>query len=104
MSDNFCGKSTYMHFNIHCSRSDIFFLHLCELVLIFSFIYSLVGNSVFKLESGRGAAIRDLKMRGRRREVKRRLQSEFAVFQSSFQLFHLAFFVECTRIRLELNS
>ena len=72
MSDNFCSKSTYMHFIIHCSRSDIYFLHLRELVLTFSFIYSLVGNSVFKRESGRGAANRDLKMRGRRRQVKRR--------------------------------
>ena len=63
MSDNFYGKSIYMHFNIHCSRSDIyifFFFHPCELVLIFSFIHGLVGNSVFKRESGRGAAIRDL--------------------------------------------
>ena len=38
----------------------IFFFHPCELVLIFSFIHGLVGNSVFKRESGRGAAIRDL--------------------------------------------
>ena len=61
MSDNFCGKSIYMHFNIHCSRSDIyFFFHPCELQLIFSFVHGLVGNSVFKRESGRGAAIRDL--------------------------------------------
>ena len=37
-----------------------FFFHPCELVLIFSFIHGLVGNSVFKRESGRGAAIRDL--------------------------------------------
>ena len=47
---------------------------------------------------------RDLKMRGRRRQVKRCLKSEFAVFQSSSRLLHLAFFVKCTRTLLELNS
>ena len=36
------------------------FFHPCELELIFSFIHGLVDNSVFKRESGRGAAIRDL--------------------------------------------
>ena len=47
---------------------------------------------------------RDLKMRGRRKQVKRRLKSEFAVFQSSSRLFHLAYFVESTRTLLELKS
>ena len=46
----------------------------------------------------------DLKMRGRRKQVKRRLKSEFAVFQSSSRLFHLAYFVESTRTLLELKS
>ena len=45
-----------------------------------------------------------LKIRGRRRQVKRRFKSEFAVFQSSSRLFHLACFVECMRPLLELNS
>ena len=43
-------------------------------------------------------------MRGRRKQVKRRLKSEFAVFQSSSRLFHLAYFVESTRTLLELKS
>ena len=45
-----------------------------------------------------------LKIRGRRRQVKRRFKSEFAIFQSSSRLFHLACFVECMRPLLELNS
>ena len=43
-------------------------------------------------------------MRGRRKQVKRRLKSEIAVFQSSSPLFHLAYFVESTRTLLKLNS
>ena len=43
-------------------------------------------------------------MRGRRKQVKRRLKSEFAVFQSSSRLFHLAYFVESTGTLLELKS
>ena len=42
-------------------------------------------------------------MPGRRRHVKRRLKIEFAAFQSSSRLFHLAYFVERTRTLLELN-
>ena len=43
-------------------------------------------------------------MPGRRRQGKCRLNTEFAVFQSSSGLFQLAYFVKCTRALLELNS
>ena len=46
----------------------------------------------------------DLKMRGRRRQLKRRLKSQFAVFQSSSRLFYLAYFVEGMRTLLKMNS
>ena len=45
-----------------------------------------------------------LKMRGRRRQRKRQLKSEFAFFQSSSQLFHITYFFICTGTLLELNA
>ena len=47
---------------------------------------------------------RELERRGRRRQVKRRLKSEYAVFQSSWRLFHLAHFIGSTQTLLEMNS
>ena len=44
-----------------------------------------------------------IKMRGRRRQRKRPLKSEFAVFQSSSQLFHITYFFMRTETLLELN-
>ena len=43
-------------------------------------------------------------MQGRQRQRRRRLNSEFAVFQSSSRAFQLAYFVKCMRTLLEWNS
>ena len=47
---------------------------------------------------------RDLKIRGRRRQRKRRWKSEFAFFQSSSRLLQVTNFVKCSRTLLKLNS
>ena len=47
---------------------------------------------------------RDLKIRGRRRQRKRRWKSEFAFFQSSSRLLQVTNFVKCRRTLLKLNS
>ena len=47
---------------------------------------------------------RDLKIRGRRRQRKRRWKSEFAFFQSSSQLLQVTNFVKCRRTLQKLNS
>ena len=54
--------------------------------------------------SPQSRVVRDLKMRGPRRQVKRGLKGEFGVFQSSSRFFHLAHFVEGPRTLLELKS
>ena len=48
--------------------------------------------------------MRDLKSRGRRRQGKHRLKSEFAFIQSSSRQFQLTCFVKFRRTPLELNS
>ena len=47
---------------------------------------------------------RDLKIRGRRRQRKRRWKSEFAFLQSSSRLLQVINFVRCKRTLLKLNS
>ena len=47
--------------------------------------------------------IRDLKIRGRRRQWKRLLKQEFPFFQYSSQLFHLIYFVKCRQTLLGFN-
>ena len=47
---------------------------------------------------------RDLKIRGRRRQRKRRWKSEFAFFQSSSRLLQVTNFVKYRRTLLTLNS
>jgi len=47
---------------------------------------------------------RDLKIRGRRRQRKRRGKSEFSFFQSSSRLLQVTNFVKCMRTLLKLNS
>ena len=47
---------------------------------------------------------RDLTIRGRRRQRKRRWKSEFAFFQSSSRLLQVTNFVKCRWILLKLNS
>ena len=49
-------------------------------------------------------AIRDLKIRERRRQWKRRWKSEFAFLQSSSRLLQITNFVKCRRTLLKLNS
>ena len=49
-------------------------------------------------------AIRDLKIRGRRRQTKRPCKSEFIFFQSSSRLPQVTNFVKCRRTVLKLNS
>ena len=61
MSDIFAAKKYTLIFTEYTLiftefEAIYFFFHPRELVLIFSFIHGLVGNSVFKRESGRGAA------------------------------------------------
>ena len=50
--------------------------------------------------------IRDLKIRGKRRQRKRCLKSEFAFFQSSSRFFQIIYLIKCRRTLtlLELNS
>ena len=48
--------------------------------------------------------IRDLKMRGRRRQRKRLWKSEFAFFQSSSRLLQVTNFVKCRWTLLKVNS
>ena len=48
--------------------------------------------------------IRDLKIRGRRRQRKRRWKSGFAFFQSLSRLLQVTNFVKCRRTLLKLNS
>ena len=50
----------------------------------------------------RRGLFRDLKIRGRRRQRKHGLKSEFAFIQSSSQQFQLTYFVECRRTLLKL--
>ena len=47
---------------------------------------------------------RDLKIRGRRRQRKRRWKSEFVFLQSSSRLLQVTNFVRCRRTLLKLNS
>ena len=47
---------------------------------------------------------RDLKIRGRRRQRKRRWKSEFVFFQSSSRLLQVTNFFKCRRTILKLNS
>ena len=48
--------------------------------------------------------VRDLKIRGRLRQRKRRWKSEFTFFQSSTRLLQVTNFVKCRRTLLRLNS
>ena len=52
----------------------------------------------------RAGVIRDLKIRGRRRQKKLRWKSESAFFQSSSRLLQVTNFVKCRRTLLKLNS
>ena len=58
---------------------------------------------VFASYSLLNGAIRDLKIRGRRRQRKRRWKSEFVFFQSSSRLLQVTNFVKCRRTLLKLN-